>query len=344
MANAILIFAVAFLPSLQQPSIVAADTNAMKDGVRRNTEQLLSRGIYVEYKWEGTKVRAGYSSKVQQLEMKMGILPDDTAYGWKKLVARDPKQGMVVNESRSVMENGVTKDYDSGMGSVMQNNWGVFNDDLYLQQLGVAWRKRDREQAATDPKDIRWLPQAFAKRNYQSGKSVAVDGHTCVVLVAAGSDKLWLDPELAFALRRREIYFPNGRIKGRYHFKDFKDVGEQLWLPMLIAWEFFPDDGKLDPQWTKETRVSRLDIGKQIDRKLMAFEFPVGTTVNDKIENKQYVVGAGGKEYFEKSISELRQKRRLLSTVSWTTLAIIGVNVLLGSVLLVMVYRRWRSK
>lgn len=113
------------------------------------------------------------------------------------------------------------------------------------------------------------------------GRTEVVDGSTCVVLkgvihprspsqTAVGdiSDRIWLDRDHGFVVRKREMTMA-GKLAHRWTTLDLKEVEPGLWLPYRTLHEQFAADappafqGK--PVLIEETRVQKLEVNHVAD-------------------------------------------------------------------------------
>lgn len=69
--------------------------------------------------------------------------------------------------------------------------------------------------------------------------SESIDGFSCVVIQNEEKDKIWLDPKLGYACRRREMKDDLGRPVREWQHSDFKEFVPGLWLPKKQTHIFF---------------------------------------------------------------------------------------------------------
>ncbi|HZU34634.1 MAG TPA: hypothetical protein VFA18_01925, partial [Gemmataceae bacterium] len=95
-----------------------------------------------------------------------------------------------------------------------------FKDGLLSPLLSTEWEK---------------LPEAFQLGRYRAKATMELmDGAQCTVLEWPGHDKLWLDPQIGFAVRCRELRDPASQllVERRRNF-DFAEAAPGIWLPHL---------------------------------------------------------------------------------------------------------------
>ncbi len=108
------------------------------------------------------------------------------------------------------------------------------------------------------------------------GQTEVVDGSTCVVLkgvihprsqapsaVGDISDRIWLDRDHGFVVRKREMTM-GGKLTNRWTTLDLKEVEPGLWLPYRTQHEQFaadaPPASQGKPVVIEETRVQKLEV------------------------------------------------------------------------------------
>ncbi len=80
------------------------------------------------------------------------------------------------------------------------------------------------------------LPELFSQAKFTVADGLERVGQVdCAVVEAATFQKLWLDPNKAFALRRREEHLPGGALSLRTEYDDFAEVANGVWMPKEIA-------------------------------------------------------------------------------------------------------------
>ncbi len=63
----------------------------------------------------------------------------------------------------------------------------------------------------------------------------SVDGADCLVLAADGEQRLWLDPKLGYALRKRQ-WLRDGKPDYEIEARDFTKLAEDFWFPRLVTY------------------------------------------------------------------------------------------------------------
>lgn len=82
-----------------------------------------------------------------------------------------------------------------------------------------------------------------------------IDGAWCHVVNCAGKQKLWVDPQIGYALRRKEMYRPGGRSLAEYSYTEFIEPVKGLWLPTRCTRLTSPfDDDKVKLQLVVEVK------------------------------------------------------------------------------------------
>lgn len=231
------------------------------------------------------------------------------------------------------------------------------NLEIYVPgALGVPVTDHDR--ASYD--NWRWYPhtlrpEVVARAKYRVlPETEEVDGKPCHVVYAPGYDRLWIDPELGCAPRKRELYFcpEQPYLFVREYQSDFVESGGVL-VPTTLRRELFAPLTNPKEYWNKvylemTVRVSKVEINAVTDEDFKAY-LPPGTYVMDDVNNKAYMMPgekidalnelvAAGRKYL------LDEQPPMGHTASLRIL-IIALNVLLLAVIaLVVVRRRWRAR
>jgi hypothetical protein len=191
-----------------------------------------------------------------------------------------------------------------------------------------------------------WLPTGF-KRNRDRYRLLAqreaVDGADCVVLDWPGRDRIWLDPALGYAIRKREFQWTSGTMRDRLVSRDFQVVAENLWLPRAIVHEQFctADDRpsmKNLVSGIRTIRVSEIRV-EAAPEDTFIVAVPEGAAVNDMVRNIFYESVAPGDDPIARAEAEVR---RQLGHTSWLTswvtwLVAAGIALAVG----LLVYRRF---
>jgi hypothetical protein len=190
----------------------------------------------------------------------------------------------------------------------------------------------------------------------QPGKET-IDGQPCVVLVSAQNDRVWLDPSLGYAIRKRERFHPEtGALKERWHNTEFREVLPGLWLPW--SWHvdrcpshLAPADVRGKPLLRYGSQVKTLELNNVPDS-LFELKFDPGTSVMDttlKPATKEgpepvgYVQPADPSQ-LDEVIHKALGKTPPSSALSWWSLALMGaVSLLAVTALLLWMWRRRSS-
>ncbi len=125
------------------------------------------------------------------------------------------------------------------------------------------------------------LADWFKNHAYAIERTEAIDGSTCVVLkgslnsvfkpsllVGDLSDRIWLDRDHGWAVRKRE-QTKDGRVMARWETSRLREVDPGLWLPTVVRHERFAEDAPAGwrgkPVVTEEVRVKSLEVNKVLD-------------------------------------------------------------------------------
>jgi hypothetical protein len=192
-----------------------------------------------------------------------------------------------------------------------------------------------------------WIPDAL-ERNHDKYRVLpnreTWDGAECLVLEWAGRDRLWIDPALGYAIRRREFRRTDGVMRDRVFFRDFQIVSDELWLPRLIEREQYcskEDPRSLQNQVSgvRTLRVQSLEIVTVPEHDFIV-DVPPGVHVHDNVRGIVYdALGPG-----EDPIAEAEATvRRQLNPGPWRYVGwgVAGVVVL---VIAIVGYRLWLAR
>lgn len=134
-----------------------------------------------------------------------------------------------------------------------------------------------------------------------------IHGCACLVLEKAGHDKVWLDVEKGYAVRRRERCNPDtGTLVARvdcFDFRCYHSDGAIIWLPWRIETVRFnqPADGvAASGKYTTDvTQVTALTVNDVSDD-VFVFIPPPGTLIQDR-DTGRYTQIPGGRDVLDHS-------------------------------------------
>ncbi|MGO9115327.1 MAG: hypothetical protein ACLP9L_39445, partial [Thermoguttaceae bacterium] len=172
--------------------------------------------------------------------------------------------------------------------------------DAYMNALAVPISDKDRSVASmTDY----FLPYALdrAKLGWKvCPKLEMVDGAECHVLESKDRHRIWVDPQLGYAMRFREIYWAaKDRPISQYplwmrdEFGSYRQLADGMWLPQRIMSEQHPTACSAENRCNRVgfrnlLQVSKLAINEQVPDTRFTISFPPGTLVADTINNRVY--------------------------------------------------------
>ena len=181
-----------------------------------------------------------------------------------------------------------------------------------------------------------------------------VNGAPCHVVVAEGFDKLWVDPELGCAVRKRDRYFSpeTPYLVMRETHSDFVQSGG-VWVPKTVVEHIFCPLSNPKEYWNKQyleitLRVSEIAINGVTDDDFKLL-LPPGSFVDDWTTGRLYEVPGDklhalsdlakeGAEYVPVASTERSRSRTVRLTL------ILGINALVllivGGALLIRMLRR----
>lgn len=191
-----------------------------------------------------------------------------------------------------------------------------------------------------------WLPSGFERnpdRYRVLPQRETTDGADCVVLDWAGRDRIWLDPALGYAIRKREFQWPSGTMRDRLVSRDFQHMAENLWLPREIVHEQFctaddPPAMKNLVSGIRTIRVSEMRV-EAAPESTFIVEVPEGAVVNDMVRHIFYERVNPGDDPIARAEAEVRRQLGQSSWLSsWVTWLVAGVIALAVGLL---AYRRF---
>lgn len=131
------------------------------------------------------------------------------------------------------------------------------------------------------------IPEVFKTAAFAvAPQPETVDGAACVVVAAAGAQKLWLDPSKGFAVRKRELY-QDGEHTFTILCQEHEQVAPGVWLPRLVTWlsigpKSAPEDLRGKPMLQTDARVRRLEVNRTEHDALFQVKVPPGSPVLDE--------------------------------------------------------------
>lgn len=110
-------------------------------------------------------------------------------------------------------------------------------------------------------------------------KDAVVDGAACLLAESPGVQKIWLDPALHYAVRRREVY-QNGVTESVITCRQFKQVPDsETWLPASVSWTTY-EGGKVAQQL--DLTLRRAEVNKPSHDALFQIDAKPGSLVIDE--------------------------------------------------------------
>jgi hypothetical protein len=213
--------------------------------------------------------------------------------------------------------------------------------DPYCEE-GLDIPVNDRMRANYD--NSWWYPHCLRPDNRKPDFVVLpnqeqIEGAWCHVVDCGGNQKLWVDPQLGFALRRKQRYKPGGARLADYSFSKFSEPVKGLWLPTVWARVTIPGDDDLNKSELEMlVEVKALSVNQVADRDF-DLVLPPGTMVSGL--GKGFVTGGDKTQLLDLAVGDLLQKEKSRSLRAWLT-----INGLLavGLAAAAAIYWRWRSK
>lgn len=188
--------------------------------------------------------------------------------------------------------------------------------DPYLTLAG--WWPKDDDAPPDNPRETPFRPlrTLLAQEGcWLEPLTDTVDGHACVVVSRAKADRVWLDPTLCYAIRRREVLHPaTGQVAAAIRCREFQEhplaEGCRVWFPLRIdvvrpaatPGGHGPNREGDDPLSSGTTlQAEALHFNGVADE---AFRFvpPPGTLIQDR-DTGQFSLTPGGMDLLDHSVS-----------------------------------------
>ncbi|MDR2441203.1 MAG: hypothetical protein LBE12_17720 [Planctomycetaceae bacterium] len=163
-------------------------------------------------------------------------------------------------------------------------------------------------------------------------KPEKIDGFDCWIVEWSGMDKMWIDIEHGFFVRKRIVHFsPDSPIKQVVYNKDYQLIKEGLWLPYTqIVEEYANPEYKPQSLLGKPIRrihykVEKIDMD-HTDVSIFNVTVPGGTYVIDSIRKMDFIVAEDDTDPFAEPIDLASSK---LSSHKYRAIVIIVVDIVL---------------
>lgn len=215
---------------------------------------------------------------------------------------------------------------------------------------GVGDKMDEIRRRYADDLDFPFLPDFLRQnRSYYRVLPTAeeVDGKKCWVVEWPGMDRIWVDPLLGYAARRRAYCWGPGKaLKLEIFNKDYRNVGNGLWLPFAQIVDKYASVVAENPSiWGKVTCITEYKVESiEFDKLTDAFfdiHLPPGTVVLDQVRHFEYVVpDAELADPFANAIHDVR-----IATRPWWAYLLIAINLgVLVFIMLAIYIRAARAK
>jgi hypothetical protein len=257
---------------------------------------------------------------------------------------------------RRLHSGGRTADVESAEMVPKGATWFVQD---YVRSLGL--RIPDGLESSSSRKQ-ECLPDVFRLGPYSVEPALQlVNGFACVVVAWPGRDKLWLDPKVGFALRRRELLDPEGgSLMERWHNHDFVEGDRGIWLPKVCHVDrcgsrLAPAAYRGKPLLRYVFTVTKLGLNNVPDS-LFTLDFRPGTFVADAniLPAKEgegdfvtYVIPADRSKLDEAVQEAIAQRAQFQGRRWWTSAFVWGTTIIVVACLgLLLVLRRlpWQKR
>jgi len=270
------------------------------------------------------------------LEPKIIVTKENTHLEWKPYGRHSIVIARLADDGNNVFQN---LDYFRHMGlnpaKYIANTMGADIKRL----SNIEWLKDDLDH----PFFPDYLEQNLTKYRV-SPTQEDIDGFPCWILEYPGMDKIWVDAECGFAVRKRIYHWGPGlpRKFGIYN-RDLKEVKPGLWIPENQVVEKYASIKSEDKKiWDQVAcrlyyQLDRVDFGEQVPDSLFSINPSPGTNVMDMIRGIEYTITEEGADPFAGPIAEgLKVNRHVKYR---------AIGIMIGSILvLIAVWRLLRKK
>ena len=216
-------------------------------------------------------------------------------------------------------------------------------DNFIFSPEGMARHKATTLSQPVADSDY-WLPFALERLRAEfafAGEDVLVDGRKCFIIARGDIDKMWVSPEIGYAICRREVRRKTGEsLMERTDLSDFREV-DRMWLPFRVVREEYglptaPPDLRGQLVGKKVLTVKAIDTSR-IDDSQFALEITPGTRVIDNIRQITYTRLATGEDVIEEAVKRLQDRGP-------TRYVLISVNIVVVIIIAILFwYRRRRG-
>ena len=289
----------------------------------------------------------------EENELGKNIVTSDN--GQKIYVPLEPK--IIVTKENAHLQWNQTGSPSIWLQQLDDHGGNVFQNLDYFRHIGLNPAKHIAKTMGANIKRLtatEWLKDDlehpflpdFLEQNLSKYKVLPnqedVDGFPCWVLEYPGMDKIWVDAERGYAVRKRVYHWePRQPRKFGIHNLDLKEVKPGLWLPENQIVEKYASIKSEDKKiWDQVAcrlyyRLDRVEFGDQVSDDLFSIRPEVGTRVLDNIRNIEYTITAEGADPFAGAVGQGIQTNR------FTKYRAIGIIV--GSVMIfIAVWRMLR--
>jgi hypothetical protein len=214
---------------------------------------------------------------------------------------------------------------------------------VYLECLGW-WPPDDKTKLPEEDSPL-FLSKALAKEGWRIlPHQVRIDNIWCYVLERPGVDKLWLDPSIGFALRRRERYSGRPAVTfAHYELSDYREAAPGIFLPWMLRRRVFnprliSKDGLPSMTFESVCRVIRTEVN-HVQPQLFRFTPPPGTLIKD-LDTLKVTQTPGGLEWLDALVETARALFAIYATrglggaqpqesLAWQGYALVGAALAL---------------
>ncbi|HVC99367.1 MAG TPA: hypothetical protein VND64_37220 [Pirellulales bacterium] len=207
-----------------------------------------------------------------------------------------------------------------------REGWNIYRGWLYFTWQGLCAQRAIAESAGIDyatvepayPESVDhpFLPE-FLDRHRNEYRVLPereeVDGAQCWVVEWPAMDRVWVDLDHGFAIRRRQYHWGRGKpMRYAIEQSDFREVRPGVWLPFVQAVDKYADIDRTGQEFwgtivnKSVYRSKEVLLGDEVSDEALQVRLPAGTRLVDNIRRMQYTVAEDGAEPFDGALAQGR--------------------------------------
>ena len=222
------------------------------------------------------------------------------------------------------------RQYDVSHNAVASGaQWKILRDE-YLDTCGW-WPKNDSRKPNMGERAAVHLRHILSNPHYVLRDEVLeVDQHPCYVIESPNVDRLWLDPSVGFAIRKRELY-ESGELAQVHHVTEYIECQlpssasepSKVWFPSVINYQFYSMKLHLNDRIDRVEKTATIVADSlrlnEVSDEVFRFSPPPGTLIYFRDTNRTEQV-PGGLDLLDHSVELTNRIDKLMPRVNfWET-------------------------